>query len=125
MLSVGPDAFRLLPSQDLYINKARYGNIDYRSSILIQIASAEIWVEQQRNPVMGRHQDKNGRQLALSFVKDSEARVLQQKQLIARLKHKRQSTEYAEAMLNEFEANLRSLRNHLELMQELMKPPER
>jgi hypothetical protein len=74
---------------------------------------------------MGRHQDKNSRQLALSFVKDSEARVLQQKQLIARLKHKRQSTEYAEAVLNEFEANLRSLRNHLELMQELMKPPER
>ena len=88
------------------------------------LASAVIIGRTTAKPAMGRHQNKNDRQLALGFVKDSEARVLQQKQLIARLKHEHESTEYAEAVLSEFEANLQSLRNHLELMQELMKQPE-
>jgi hypothetical protein len=64
----------------------------------------------------------HGRELALGFVKASETRVLQQKQLIARMKRNGRSTKQAEEVLRDFEAALLTIRNHLEVMQELMRP---
>ena len=67
-----------------------------------------------------RRQDHNN--FALAFVRKSAARVEQQKQLIARLKKERQPTNQAEADLKQFETTLLTLQNHLEVMEELMKP---
>jgi hypothetical protein len=73
---------------------------------------------------MVRQRIKDDHDLALGFVRESTERVAQQKQLIARLKKGKQPTKQAEEILRGFEANLRALRNHWELMHELMGPSE-
>jgi hypothetical protein len=59
---------------------------------------------------------------AAAFLADAEQRVKQQKQTIARLKRKGQPTAEAEEVLLGFERSLLQLRNHWDVMQELMRP---
>jgi hypothetical protein len=58
----------------------------------------------------------------LRFIADAEQRIKQQKQMIAQLRRKGQSTAHAEAVLLSYEQSLLQLRNHWDVMQELMKP---
>ena len=64
----------------------------------------------------------NDLQSGLRFISDAEQRIQQQKQIIAQLKRKGQSTSQAEALLLAYERSLLQLRNHWDVMQELMKP---
>jgi hypothetical protein len=56
------------------------------------------------------------------FIAEAEARVKKQKQLIARLRESGHPTQEAEALLVEYVKALIRLRNHLDVMDELMKP---
>jgi hypothetical protein len=60
--------------------------------------------------------------LALRHVEEGQTRVVLQQQLIARLEIEGQPTKQAEEILSTFETTLLGLRNHLEIMRELMKP---
>jgi len=80
--------------------------------------------ERKKIRTMRQHRKENDLRLGLRFIEEGEIRVLQQRQLIARLKKKGQSTDQAEAALKGFERSLLQLRNHLEIMQELMKPDQ-
>lgn len=71
---------------------------------------------------MKQHRHENEFYLGQSFIAESENRISRQKQLIENLKRKRKPTETAEAVLKQFEASLLQLRNHMEVMRELMKP---
>jgi hypothetical protein len=53
---------------------------------------------------------------------EAEARVSRQEQLIVQLKKKGEPTGQAEGALKEYEGSLLQLRNHLVIMQVLMKP---
>jgi hypothetical protein len=64
----------------------------------------------------------NSQDLGLYFIAEVEQRIKKQKQIIARLKRKGQPTAEAEAVLLGFERSLLQLRNHWDVMQELMKP---
>jgi hypothetical protein len=65
---------------------------------------------------------ESGLEASLSFIAAGERRVSRQKQLVARLKGAGESTVGAEAELARFETTLSRLRNHLDIMRELMKP---
>jgi hypothetical protein len=60
--------------------------------------------------------------MSLRFVEDWEQRVERQKQLIAELRKTGRPTGPAEAVLKREEQSLATLRNHSEIMQELMTP---
>jgi hypothetical protein len=59
-------------------------------------------------------------EMALRHISECEARLEQQKQLIARLKKQGRSTAQAEDVLKVFEETLLQLQNHLEIMRQLM-----
>ena len=61
-------------------------------------------------------------QMGLRFIADAEQRIKQQKQIIAQLRRKGQPTGRAEAVLLSYVQSLLQLRNHWDVMQELMKP---
>jgi hypothetical protein len=65
---------------------------------------------------------EGGLESSLSFIAAGEMRVSRQKQLVARLKGAGESTVGAEAELARFETTLSRLRNHLDIMRELMRP---
>jgi ATP/maltotriose-dependent transcriptional regulator MalT len=71
---------------------------------------------------MKQHRHENEFYLGQSFIAASENRISRQKQLIEHLKRKGRPTEIAEAVLKQFEASLQQLHNHVEVMQELMRP---
>jgi hypothetical protein len=56
------------------------------------------------------------------FVADREQRIAKQRQLIADLKKRDRPTGQAEAILKRHEEALTTLRNHADIMQELLKP---
>jgi hypothetical protein len=60
--------------------------------------------------------------LSLRFIADWEERVSRQKQLVTELKEKGQPTKHAEAALKEYQASLLQLRNHAQIMLEIMQP---
>jgi hypothetical protein len=51
-------------------------------------------------------------------------RVIRQEQLIEKLKRQGRATDHAEKLLEEFKRTLLSLSNHLQIMEELMKPEQ-
>jgi uncharacterized protein YigA (DUF484 family) len=59
--------------------------------------------------------------MSLRFVAKQEARIQKLKEHIALLKQSKRSTQSAEAELRQLEQTLTTLRNHSEIMQELMK----
>jgi hypothetical protein len=66
---------------------------------------------------------KRSREIAgRSLLAIWEARIERQKQLVAELKANGRRTNSAEAALKKFEETLVLLRNHAELMQELVQP---
>jgi hypothetical protein len=71
---------------------------------------------------MRRQRTENDLQLALRYIEEGELRSSRQRELIGRLKKFGRSTDQAEAVLKGFEGSLLQLRNHLDVMQELMKP---
>ena len=71
---------------------------------------------------MRQHRSENDLHLGQRFIAESEQRILGQKQTIKRMRRKGQPTEQAEAVLKGFEASLLQLRNHVDVMQELMRP---
>jgi hypothetical protein len=58
--------------------------------------------------------------LSLRFIADGEERVSRQMLLIARLKMKGQPTKDAETILTGYQAALMQLRNHAQVMREMM-----
>lgn len=60
--------------------------------------------------------------LSQQYLAESELRVIRQQQLIGKLKRQGRATDQAEKLLKDFEKTLLSLRNHLHIMEELMKP---
>jgi hypothetical protein len=58
---------------------------------------------------------------AFRHVAEAEVRVACQEELIARLKRRHRPSEQAEGALHTMKNSLLQLRNHLELMRELMK----
>jgi cell division protein FtsB len=62
--------------------------------------------------------------LSQRYLSESELRVIRQEQAIEKLKRQGRSTEQAEKVLEEFKKTLHSLRNHLQIMEELMRPDE-
>jgi hypothetical protein len=60
--------------------------------------------------------------MSLRFVADWEQRVERQKQLVSELRRSGRSTAMAEATLRRQEQSLATLRNHSDIMQELMEP---
>jgi hypothetical protein len=60
--------------------------------------------------------------MSLGFIADQEQRVTKQRQLIADLKNRGRPTGQAEAILKRHEEALTTLRNHADIMQELMSP---
>jgi hypothetical protein len=73
---------------------------------------------------MRQHRSENDLHLGQRFIAESEQRILRQRQMVERMRRKGQPTEQAEAVLKGFEASLLQLRNHVDVMQELMKPDE-
>ena len=71
---------------------------------------------------MARRKVVNGPPLSLRYVADCEERVSQQEKLITELREKGQSTKRAEAALREYQTSLLQLRNHAQVMQEIMRP---
>ena len=71
---------------------------------------------------MKQNRSGSGVKTSMQFIRDWQERVLKQKQLIAKLKRLRRPTSKDEAVLREYEASLRQLCNHGELMQVLLKP---
>ena len=68
-----------------------------------------------------RHRSENHLALAQRFIAQGEARVRDQKKLIAQLKEAGCPTNEAEALLREYEQTLNQLRNHCDVMDGLMK----
>ena len=60
--------------------------------------------------------------MAQRFIAEAEARVKKQKQLITRLRESGHPTQEAVALLVEYQKALIRLRNHLDIMDELLKP---
>jgi hypothetical protein len=60
--------------------------------------------------------------MSLGFIADREQRIARQRQLIADLKKRGRPTGQAETILKRHEDALRTLRNHADIMQELMSP---
>ena len=58
----------------------------------------------------------------MQFIRDWQQRVRKQKQLIAKLKRQHRPTGDDEAVLRGYEASLRQLCNHGEVMQVLLAP---
>ncbi len=73
---------------------------------------------------MRQHRGENDLHLGQRFIAESELRIVRQRQMIERMRRRGQPTEQAEAVLKGFEASLLQLRNHVEVMQELMKPDD-
>jgi hypothetical protein len=73
---------------------------------------------------MRQHRSENDLHLGQRFIVESELRIVRQRQMIERMRRKGQPTEQAEAVLKGFEASLLQLRNHVEVMQELMRPDD-
>ena len=71
---------------------------------------------------MRQHRSENDLHLGQRFIAESELRIVRQRQMVERMRRKGQPTEQAEAVLKGFEASLLQLRNHVEVMQELMRP---
>jgi hypothetical protein len=71
---------------------------------------------------MKQNRSGSGVKTSMQFIRDQQERVLKQKQLIAKLKSLGRSTSKDEAVLCEYEAALRQLCNHGELMHALLKP---
>ena len=71
---------------------------------------------------MKRRRAQNELPPAARYIAEGEMRIAQQKELIGRLKKNGRPTDQAEAVLKGFEGSLLQLRNHLQVMQELMRP---
>jgi hypothetical protein len=71
---------------------------------------------------MSRRKRVNGPPLLLRYVAACEEQVSLQRELITDLKEKGQSTKRAEAALMEYQDLLLQLRNHAQIMQEIMQP---
>jgi hypothetical protein len=71
---------------------------------------------------MRRRRQENDFNLSLHYITEAEARVSRQEQLIVQLKKNGKPTGQAEGALKEYEGSLLQLRNHLVIMQVLMKP---
>jgi hypothetical protein len=59
--------------------------------------------------------------MAFRHVAEAEVRIASQEELIVRLKRNNRPIEQAEALLQTMKSSLLQLRNHLDLMRELMK----
>lgn len=64
-------------------------------------------------------------QKALDCVADAEMRVAAQQRLIRRLARRGMPTSEAEGLLKTFNMSLMQMRNHLDLLQNLLSPPVR
>ena len=73
---------------------------------------------------MRQHRSENDLHLGQRFIVESELRIVRQRQMIERMRRKGQPTEQAEAALKGFEASLLQLRNHVDVMDELMRPAD-
>jgi uncharacterized coiled-coil protein SlyX len=60
--------------------------------------------------------------MSLRFIADWEQRAAKQKQVIEQLKRRGRSTAEAEATLAQQQDTLATLRNHAEIMRDLMSP---
>jgi hypothetical protein len=73
---------------------------------------------------MARRKSADGG-MSLRFVAHWEERIAKQEQLIAELRNKGQSTNKAEGTLKTYKETLIKLRNHADLMQDLMRQDPR
>jgi hypothetical protein len=73
---------------------------------------------------MRKFPHENKLHLAMQYLAEGESRVLRQQRLIALLKSRHSSTERAEDILKGFQQTLQKLRNHIDIMRELMPPRE-
>jgi hypothetical protein len=69
---------------------------------------------------MGKHRSKLNQPASLQLLAKWEARIEEQKQLIAQLKAKGRPSVSAEVYLEKYKRTLLQLRNHAEIMQELV-----
>lgn len=60
--------------------------------------------------------------MSLRFIVDREQRIAKQRQLIAEMKKSRRPTGRAEAVLKRHQEALTTLRNHADIIQDLMRP---
>jgi hypothetical protein len=67
---------------------------------------------------------RRGKSESVRFVAECEQRVAEQKQLIEQLKRRGGSTEEAEGALRQQHEMLATLRNHADIMRDLMSPNE-
>jgi hypothetical protein len=65
---------------------------------------------------------RRGKSESLRFIAECEQRVARQKQLIEQLKRWGRSTEEAEGTLRQQHEMLATLRNHADIMRDLMSP---
>jgi hypothetical protein len=86
------------------------------------LRSFGIETERQLKSSMKQNRSGTGVETSMQFIRDQQERVLKQQQLIAKLQNLGRSTSQDEAVLCEYEASLRQLCNHGELMQVLLKP---